>query len=113
MKNLAPLILTAALLTGCASPNTPTRSPSLLPTAPAPVPARAAATVTAPGIVTPRPPVELRFVYPPDWNLFSWTLQSSTNLTTWRDVPANVDSNGWVNITNTRPAEFYRMKGTR
>ena len=62
--------------------------------------------------VTVRPPVELKFIYPPGANGYSWTLQISTNLVTWRDVAATVND-GWVNITNTLPAAFYRMKGTR
>ena len=62
--------------------------------------------------VTVRPPVELKISYPPGASNYTWTVQMSTNLVTWRDVaPPVID--GWVNITNTLPAAFYRMKGTR
>ena len=62
--------------------------------------------------VTVRPPVELRFSYPPGSNSYAWTLQLSTNLVTWRDVPATM-IDGWINITTAMPAAFYRLKGPR
>ena len=108
---LRPALLAALLATGCVSSPPTKRSPSIFPPAPTPVLTRAAARVTRQA-VTPRSPVKIKFSYAPGESNYVWTLQISTNLVTWRDVAAPV-IDGWVNITNTLPAAFYRMKGIR
>lgn len=61
-------------------------------------------------------PFNLPWLYPTNINpnLYFWTLQSSTDLVTWVDLPGNITgtpyNTGIIVVTNRYPLEFFRLK---
>ena len=54
------------------------------------------------------------FGYPPHMERFAWSLQSSTDLATWRTEmtwPAGLAAGGAINIVRDGKHKWYRMQG--
>lgn len=94
-------ILLAFLLAGCVEVP-PLPSHKTVPHAPA-------------GTNAPPPPPREWFIpwtYPPGLTNYCWTLQVSTNLATWADVPSDCLT-GSLTVYATNNPQFFRLKGTR
>lgn len=100
--NQLPMVLPFLFLAGC-----------VVPPRAVPIPQARTPKQPQPAFFAPLAPHEwfIPWQYPEGVSNRCWTLQTSTNLADWTDVPSDCLT-GSVDAYATNPARFYRLKGS-